>query len=101
MLMAEVKILNRGFRIESTTHALRRMEERDIDKKIVTDIVCGLDNKVLRYNNSGEEIAIIDQDHDIAVIIEVRYNKVVVITVIDKANIHIKEGTVLEEIAWH
>lgn len=99
MLLGEFEIIDNDFRIESTTHALKRMEERNIDKQIVKNVVMGLDYKVIRYNNSGEEIAIIDQEHDIAVIIEVRLNKVVIITVIDRANIHIKDGTRLEEIA--
>ncbi len=99
MLLGEFEIINKDFRIESTTHALQRMEERDIDTQVVRDVVMSLDHKVLNYNNSGEEIAIIDQEHDIAVIIEVRLDKVVIITVIDRANIHIKDGTRLEEIA--
>ncbi len=100
MLLAESKIINKGFRIEGTTHAVQRMKERNIDKKIVIELVRSLDySKLLSYNNTGEEIAIIDQENDIAVIMEVRFNKVVVITVIDRANIHIKEGTRLEEIA--
>ncbi|MDI3548414.1 MAG: hypothetical protein PWR10_2066 [Halanaerobiales bacterium] len=99
MLLGEFEIINKDFRIESTTHALQRMEERRIDQQVVKEVIKGLDYKVLLYNNSGEEIAIIDQEHDIAVIIEVRLNKVVIITVIDKANIHIKDGTRLEKIA--
>ena len=99
MLLSEVEILDKDFRIESTTHAARRMEERKIKKNIVVDVVKGLDVKALVYNNTGEEIAIIDQLHDIAVITEVRLNKIVIITVIDRANIHIKDGTRLEEIA--
>ncbi len=99
MLLGQFAIINKDFRIESTTHALKRMEERKINPQVVKEVVEGLDYKVSFYNNSGEEIAIIDQEHDIAVIIEVRFNKVVIITVIDKANIHIKDGTLLEEIA--
>jgi len=99
MLLGKITIKNNNFRIESTTHALERMEERGIDRQVVLDVIQELDYKVLIYNDSGEEIAIIDQEHDIAVIIEVRLNKVVVITVIDRANIHIKDGTLLEEIA--
>ncbi len=99
MLLGKITITNNNFRIESTTHALERMEERGIDRQVVLDVIQELDYKVLIYNDSGEEIAIIDQEHDIAVIIEVRLNKVVVITVIDRANIHIKDGTLLEEIA--
>lgn len=99
MLLGKIAIVNNDFRIESTTHALERMEERGIDRQVVLDVIQELDYKVLIYNDSGEEVAIIDQEHDIAVIIEVRLNKVVVITVIDRANIHIKDGTLLEEIA--
>ena len=99
MLLGEINILDKAFRIESTTHAFERMDERNIEKKKVIDVIEGLRYKVLLYNNTGEEIALIDQEHDLAVIIEVRLNKVVVITVIDRANIHIKEGTRLEEIA--
>ena len=99
MLLATFKVINRNFRIESTTHAYQRMEERDIDKNTVISSIKGLDYKILLYNNSGEEIAVIDQEHDIAIISEVRYNKIVVITVINRSNIHIKEGTKMEEIA--
>lgn len=99
MLLDEFFIINKGFRIESTIHALQRMEERNIEQSVVLEVIKGLDHKVLLYNNSGEEVAIIDQEHDIAVIIEVRFNKVVIITVIDKANIHIKDGTSTEKIA--
>lgn len=99
MLIGNVAITDRNFRIESTTHALQRMEEREIEHDIVINVIQELDYKVLLYNNTGEEIAIIDQENDIAVIIEVRLNKVVIITVIDRACIHIKDGTMLEEIA--
>lgn len=99
MLMGEFVIINKDFRIEGTTHALNRMRERAIDQSVVMEVVIGLDAKVLLYNNSGEEIAIIDQEHNIAVIIEVRMDKVVIITVIDRANIHLKDGTRIEQIA--
>lgn len=99
MLLGNLAITDRNFRIESTTHAMKRMEERGIAHQIVIDVIQELSYKVLLYNDTGEEIAIIDQEHDIAVIIEVRFNKVVIITVIDRANIHIKDGTMLEEIA--
>ena len=99
MLIGEFEIINKDFRIESTSHALQRMQERGIERRSVIEVIMGLDAKVLLYNNSGEEIAISDQQHNIAVIIEVRMDKVVIITVIDRADIHIKDGTRLEQIA--
>ncbi|MFP4016966.1 MAG: DUF4258 domain-containing protein [Halanaerobiales bacterium] len=99
MLIEKLALTDRYFPIESTTHALERMQERGIDQQVVIEVIQGLNYKIMSYNNSGEEVAIIDQENDIAVIIEVRFNKVVVITVIDRANIHIKDGTLMEEIA--
>ena len=99
MLLNETHLNEQYFRIEGTTHALERMEEREIDQELVVAIILSLDEKLLEYNDTGEEVAIIDQEHNLAVIIEVREFKAVVITVIDRANIHVKDGTLLEEIA--
>ncbi|AGB41955.1 hypothetical protein Halha_2061 [Halobacteroides halobius DSM 5150] len=99
MLLSEFMLNGKCFRVEGTTHALERMKEREVDEELVAAIVLSLDHKLLEYNNTGEEVAIIDQEHNLAIIIEVREFKAVVITVINKANIHIKDGTKLEEIA--
>ena len=50
-------------------------------------------------NDSGEEIAIVDQHNNLTIIIQVRSYKAVVITVINKTGIYIREGTKLEQIA--
>ncbi|MGM0369587.1 MAG: DUF4258 domain-containing protein [Bacillota bacterium] len=99
MLLNECYLNDKYFRIEGTTHALERMEERDIGQDLVVAIILSLDEKLLEYNDTGEEVAIIDQEHNLAIIIEVREFKAVVITVINRANIHVKDGTLLEEIA--
>ena len=99
MLLNETYLDEQYFRIEGTTHAKERMEEREIDQELVVAIILSLEEKLLEYNDTGEEVAIIDQEHNLAVIIEVREFKAVVITVIDRANIHVKDGTMLEEIA--
>ncbi|WP_027340181.1 DUF4258 domain-containing protein [Halonatronum saccharophilum] len=99
MLLTETILDDKLFRVEGTTHALKRMEERGIDQELVTAIILSLNERLLDYNDTGEEVAIIDQENNLAVIIEVREHKAVVITVIDRANIHIKDGTRLEEIA--
>ncbi|GAB6139239.1 DUF4258 domain-containing protein [Halanaerobaculum tunisiense] len=99
MLLSEYILDGRNFRVEGTTHALERMKEREVDEELVAAIVLSLDEKLLEYNDSGEEVAIIDQEHNLAIIIEVREFKAVIITVINKSNIHIKDGTQMEEIA--
>ncbi|MGM9572489.1 MAG: DUF4258 domain-containing protein [bacterium] len=99
MLITEVTIKNRKFNVETTTHALQRMEQRMVDKYVVAGIILCLGERLLAYNDSGEEIAIVDQHNNLTIIIQVRSYKAVVITVINKTGIYIREGTKLEQIA--
>lgn len=99
MLLGKLAAEGVDFRVESTAHALKRMEERAVEHDVVINVLQELSYKIMAYNDTGEEIAVIDQEHDLAVIVEVRMNKVVVITVIDRADIYLKDGTMLEEIA--
>lgn len=43
MLFGDFAIINKDFRIVSTNHTLKRMEERRINPRIVKDVVRGLD----------------------------------------------------------
>lgn len=99
MLLGKLVVKGEFFRVESTAHALKRMKERGVEDDVVINTLQELSYKIMVYNDTGEEIAVIDQEHDLAVIVEVRMNKVVVITVIDRADIYLKDGTMLEEIA--
>jgi len=99
MLITEFMVSQQHFRVETTKHALVRMEQRGIDKFAVAGSILCLGERLLNYNNSGEEIAIINHNHGITVIAQVRKNKIVVITVINRANTFVHAGTVLEQIA--
>lgn len=99
MLLGKLVAGGVDFRVESTTHALKRMEEREVGHDAVISTLQELSCKIMAYNDTGEEIAVIAQEHDLAVIVEVRMNKVVIITVIDRADIYLKDGTMLEKIA--
>lgn len=99
MLLGEFQLTGNPFRIESTTHAIKRMSQRRIASWVVTGIIAHVGERLLEYNDTGEEIAIIDTERDLAVIAEIRSFKAVVITVIDRGKIFLKDGTRLEEIA--
>jgi len=99
MFITQFVINNHKFNVETTTHALKRMEQRMVDKYVVAGIILCLGERLLEYNNSGEEIAIIDQNNNVTVIIQVRHYKAVIITVINRTGVYIREGTKMEEIA--
>lgn len=102
MFWAKLKfILNPlPFRVEFTTHAAERMNERKIDQEMVKSMIRSLGKRRLYdYNNSGFELAIVNHQTNMSVILEVRFNKAVVITVMNRSNIYVKKGTLLEQIA--
>lgn len=99
MLIGQIQINRNPFWIECTTHAIRRMSQRRIASWVVKDLLENVGDKLLLYNNTGEELAIVDTRNDITVIVQVRLHKAVVITVINRGEIYIKRGTRLEHIA--
>lgn len=99
MLLGEIQLTGNPFRIECTTHAIQRMSERHIGSRVVKGLLESMGERLLHYNDTGEELAIIDQQNNLAVILQIRYYKAVIITVIDRGRIHIKAGTKLCQIA--
>jgi len=99
MFITQFVINKQSFNVETTTHALQRMEQRRVDKYVVASSILCLGERLLEYNDSGEEVAIIDQSNNVTVIIQVRNHKAVIITVLNKTGVYIREGTKLEEIA--
>lgn len=88
------------FRVEFTTHALERMNERKITEETVKSLIRGLGRRRLfELNDCGSELAILDHTQNMSVILEVRLNKAVVITVMNRSNIFVKKGTLKEQIA--
>lgn len=99
MLLGEFQLTGNPFRVVSTAHAIRRMSQRGIASWVVTRVIAELGERLLAYNDSGEEVAVIDPERNLAVIAEIRAYKAVVITVIDSGDIFLKQGTRIEKIA--
>lgn len=83
-------------RLATTDHFDSRIKERDLNKEVIFSDVKRLNRKLVKYNNTGKEIAVVDKEHNLSFIMQVRYEKVVLITVINKADIKLKNGTELE-----
>jgi len=98
MYVCSFLIDNHNFKVETTNHFEERIKGRGINKEVVVENVFSLKDKIKDYNNSGQEVAVIDEDNDLAFILEVRSSKVVLITAINKSDIFLKNGTEVEEI---
>ncbi len=97
--IAQLRIANRDYSIRATTHALERMEERQVDEEIITaDILALGKDRIKELQEANEEAAIIDEDSNITLIVGFKKNTMRIITVIDKTNIWTKQGTKVEKL---
>ena len=87
----------KDFEIRTTDHTYHHLE-----RKYNMDIVCGNivalgKERLYRYADQGDDVAIIDEDHDITVIITFEgitgVNQIRIRTVIAKSDVWVKNGT--------
>jgi len=96
-VFAELKIDGQTYSIRATAHAMQRMDERQVDEYVVTGNVMALGKDRLKeLQEQGDDAVIIDEVRDIAVVFGFNKNKVTIITVINKSNIWVKDGTQIE-----
>ena len=97
--IAKLKIKKQDYSIRATEHSLLRMKQRGVDEYVVSGTVLSLGHsKLLEYKENGRDIAIIDKIKGIAVVATFKRNTIKIITVIDKKDIWVKDGTTIENI---
>jgi len=97
--IAQIKINGNTYSIRATVHAQQRMKERDIDSHQASGSVLSLgEKKILDLQKREAEAIIIDKDKGTAIVIGFKGNKVQIITAINKSDVFVKEGTVVEEL---
>jgi putative NADH-flavin reductase len=80
------------YKVLATDHAIKRLESRGLDKYYIASACLALGEKLNTYNNSGNQIMLIDKGKVVSSIIAVEDYTIVVITVLAKANPYIKES---------
>lgn len=89
-----LKINGDTYSVRATAHAVVRMKQRNIDSYVVIGTVFSLGKqRLLEYIEAERDLAIINEEKKVAVIIAFKNCKIMVETVIDKADIYVKEGT--------
>lgn len=97
--LAEVNIDGNMYSIRATVHALERMKQREIDEYVVTGNVLALGKeRLLQLQEQGEEAIIIDEQKEVSIVIAFEQNKIVIITVIDKSNVFVKDETTIVQL---
>lgn len=85
--------------VRATGHALQRMEERKVSAETALSAILALQmDKVNRYKETQEDVAIIDKQNDCTIIVSFNSNKIEIITVIDNSNVWLKDGTKIERL---
>ena len=88
----------RQYEIRCTIHSLERFKGHGIDVDAALGSIVALGRERLDYfANSGNDVAIIDKDHHISVIITFEsdgdYTQIRIATIIPRDNIFVKAGT--------
>lgn len=93
---------NKMYDILATSHSIDMMKDRNINKFDVCRMCRKLGLKLQQYNNTGKDVMIIDERHNLSCLISVENNNIVIITTIDKSDVFIKatqrESTAIERI---
>ena len=88
----------REFEVRTSDHSLERFKERNVDIDAAVGSIVALGKQRLDYFASqGSDVAIIDKQNKISVIItfesEDNYTQIRIVTVIPRVNIFVKDGT--------
>jgi hypothetical protein len=97
--LAQIKIEGRRYGLRATAHAIQRMAERGVDAYVVTGNVLALGaERLLDLQRAQEEAIVIDTVTNTAIVIGFKANTIMVITVLNKANVYIKDNTRIERL---
>lgn len=97
--IAKLKIKNQDYSIRATIHSLIRMKQYGIDEYVVSGTILSLGHdRLVAYKKSDRDIAVVDKVKKVAVVATFIKNTIKIITVIDKDDIYVKDGTTIEKI---
>ncbi len=92
--IATIQIGCDTYSIRVSTHAQKRMQERNISSYVIAGNILSLGkNRLLQLQKSGEDFIIIDDITNTSIVAGFKNNRMFIITVIDKCNIFVKSET--------
>lgn len=85
----------RGFDIVTSNHSIERFQERNIKTETVIKSIKQISFE--KYSN-GLNLMIIDNAQGITIVLDVKTDVVVIVTVLNKTDVFIKKNTIVERI---
>lgn len=87
-------INNQTYSIRLSDHASLRLKQRNLDLfQCVGSILSLGENKIKEYSGSNKDIFILDKENNFSVVCNITLNTITIITVLDKIDCYIKQGT--------
>lgn len=87
------------YSIRISEHGALRANQRDISEDIIISCIFALTlERLEKCKQEGKDLAIIDENNNVAIIVTMYRNTIMIVTVIDKANIYVKNGTDIKRI---
>ena len=97
--LASIQINNKTYKITASHHAVERMEQRNVDAYVVASSVLALGpDRIDALQAQSEEAMIIDKTNNVSVVVGMNPNSITIITVINRANVYVKENTAIYNI---
>jgi hypothetical protein len=88
-------IENKTYSIRLSEHAELRLKQRNIDLYQAIGSILSLGKeRITDYAGSNRDIFIMDNANNFSVVCNIEYRTITIITVIDKADCYIKDGTI-------
>lgn len=92
--IAIIRLGGKAYSIGASNHALSRMNDRGIDKYVVSGTVIALGpTRIAELQENKDDAIIINENNNTSIVMAFDGTDITIITVIDKANIFVKTNT--------
>lgn len=87
------KVGRKSYSITASSHFVKRLKEREIEKEQVLRNVLSLKLDTIReMQDKGNDVMVIDTEHNFTIVIRMNRNRIILVTAINKStNIFLKE----------
>ena len=97
--LAKFKIGKKEYTIGATYHSIVRIQERHINPKTLLQSIIAIGAPTIaKFGKNNEEAIIIDKENNISIVAGFNGTEISIITVIDRANVFVKENTTVVNI---
>jgi len=88
-----------NYKILASRHSLQRSRQRSVDMlQVVGAILTFGAQKLDEYSDNQADVMLIDENNNFSVVFAVKKAKIEIITVIDKADCFVKNGTAIAKL---